>query len=70
LLSALLILAAGGKKKPRRGMGARYRGSGHGHYFYCGNFVRGKARNSSQRVDRLLSRSRGGLKTATRALVK
>src|SRR6476620_9333568 len=30
----------------------------------------GKARNCSQRVDRLLSRPRGGLKTATRALMR
>src|SRR6476469_8396282 len=38
--------------------------------FYCGNLVGGKARNCSQRVGYLLSRPRGGLKTATRALVK
>jgi hypothetical protein len=33
------IVAAAKKLEPRCGMGVRQRGSGHGHYFYCGSFV-------------------------------
>jgi hypothetical protein len=33
------IVAGAKKLELRCGMGARQRGSGHGHYFYCGSFV-------------------------------
>jgi len=58
------------KMSRRRGMGARWRGSGHGYYFLLRNFYRGEAEKLLTRVGYLLSRPRGGLKTATRALVK
>ena len=38
--------------------------------FYCGSFVEGKPKKLPTKVGYLLSRPRGGLKTATRALVK
>ena len=60
------------KNEPRRGMGARWRGSGHGYYFLLRkSFVEGtKPKKLLTKVGYLLSRPRGGLKTAARALVK
>src|SRR5437868_3698646 len=58
------------KFEPRRGIGARQRGSGHGYYFLLRKFCCAENRKIAHKGRLPLPRPRGGLKTATRALVK
>lgn len=51
-------------------MGARWRGSGHGYYLLLRKLCLTENRKIVHKVDSLFPGPRGGLKTATRALVK
>ena len=58
------------ENEPRRRIGARWRGSGHGYYFLLRKSFLTGSRKIAHKIGYFLSRPRGGLKTAARALVK